>query len=229
MRLNLGCGYHTPSGWVNADNNPSIANPDVVADGFCLPWDENFFSQVMMCHTLEHIALNDVEKMMREVHRVLKPGGQLLVICPDVMSLICLYTNVYSTGRNVKAPGESLYWDLSQEVWTGKTTNLPPGEQVSIESVLRHLVGSIVLEDDPSLELPRSDHKWNTYGSRIMNRLSSVFDDLELLTTDGYYNLEFGTATWVGGVDVLWEDDRNGNKWDTTGWMQSTCGVLATK
>ena len=101
----------------------------------------------MMCHTLEHIVLNDVEKMMREVHRVLKPGGQLLVICPDVMSLICLYTNVHSTGRDVKEHGESLYWDLSQEVWTGKTTNLPPGEQVSIESVLRHLVGSIVLEE----------------------------------------------------------------------------------
>ncbi|HLY11277.1 MAG TPA: class I SAM-dependent methyltransferase [Planctomycetota bacterium] len=49
-----------------------------------LPYDDRFFDCVTLMAILEHVT--DPYKVLREVHRVLKPGGTLIVSVPNVAS-----------------------------------------------------------------------------------------------------------------------------------------------
>ncbi len=79
--LNLGCGRFPKPGYVNVDwaDNPGV---DVVHDLAERPWpfaDERF-ERVEADHVLEHLP--EVFDTMRELHRILKPGGTLVIRVP---------------------------------------------------------------------------------------------------------------------------------------------------
>ncbi len=50
-------------------------------DGVTLPFPDNSFDAVMMIEVIEHVV--DKERLFREIHRVLKPAGKLLVTTPN--------------------------------------------------------------------------------------------------------------------------------------------------
>lgn len=57
------------------------ANPDVVYyDGHVLPFPDDSFEAVLCTEVLEHIP--DPAETLSEIHRVLKPGGRLLLTIP---------------------------------------------------------------------------------------------------------------------------------------------------
>ncbi len=55
-------------------------------DGICLPYDDNFFDVVVLCHVLEHVR-NPV-LLITEAFRVLRPGGFIYVETPSIRSLL---------------------------------------------------------------------------------------------------------------------------------------------
>ena len=57
----------------------------VVADAHMLPFRDSVFSLVVASHVLEH--LDDPERALREIYRVLKPGGIAHVRVPNFMSV----------------------------------------------------------------------------------------------------------------------------------------------
>ena len=79
-RVNLGCGTDIRSGWVNLDSAP-LPGVDVVhaiGDG-PLPFADESVDEVLAKDVLEHVELIPA---MQELHRVLRPGGRLLVTVP---------------------------------------------------------------------------------------------------------------------------------------------------
>lgn len=84
MRLNLGCGGKKLLGYINIDreNNYSENKPDVVADIRKLPYEDNSVDEVLAIHVIEHFYLWEVEDVLKEWRRVLKPGGALIVELP---------------------------------------------------------------------------------------------------------------------------------------------------
>jgi len=50
------------------------------------PWPEQCFDAVTLWHTLEHVP--DPSALLQQVHRLLKPGGTLVIEVPDVGSRI---------------------------------------------------------------------------------------------------------------------------------------------
>lgn len=104
MRLNLGSGQRKfGPGWTNVDINPKW-EPDVVADGASMPMFEDGSADLVVAHhTLEHYGCGEAAPMVRECHRVLKPGGSLLVFVPDMDALARMWirgemtTQVYLT------------------------------------------------------------------------------------------------------------------------------------
>lgn len=80
-KLNLGCGRYPVEGWVNVDLLPDL-QPDVVCnlDRFPYPFPDAAFERISASHVLEH--LNDPLAAMREWHRLLTPGGELVVKVP---------------------------------------------------------------------------------------------------------------------------------------------------
>lgn len=80
LRLNLGCWKKRLPGFVNIDLDPSFA--EVVADAAHLPYEDDSVDEIYAGHLLEHFALT--EDVLKEWHRVLKPGGVITVTVPDI-------------------------------------------------------------------------------------------------------------------------------------------------
>lgn len=89
LRLDLGCGYVKPEGFIGLDNlageGAQIVNeanaPDVLMDLNCspLPFPDNSCAEVRSSHFLEHSNLDHV---INESYRVLKPDGLFMFAVP---------------------------------------------------------------------------------------------------------------------------------------------------
>jgi SAM-dependent methyltransferase len=89
VSLNLGCGRDIKPGWINIDAQPG-PGVDLVLDleDGILPFADESVQGVYCSHVLEHIW--DWEKLVLEVHRVLKVGGCFRVRVPKGM-VPCAY------------------------------------------------------------------------------------------------------------------------------------------
>ena len=84
-KLNLGCGTDIREGWVNLDS-AALPGVDVVHDinSLPLPFAADSFDEIVCQDILEHIA--DYTPLLKELHRVLAPGGMLRVRVPHFTS-----------------------------------------------------------------------------------------------------------------------------------------------
>jgi SAM-dependent methyltransferase len=82
MRLNLGSGGQPLPGHVNVDVNPMAPGVDIVHDLNTYPWPfaSATVSEVAMHQCLEH--LTDHNRAMKEIHRILRPGGRAIISVP---------------------------------------------------------------------------------------------------------------------------------------------------
>lgn len=118
-RLHLGCGLNTPKGWVHVDGSwnawlashpvlrkllrglrlvPASAVEVAWAKGIIvhdvrkpLPFPDSTFVAVYASHLLEHLFLQEAKTLLSECFRVLKPGGVLRVVVPDLRAIILEY------------------------------------------------------------------------------------------------------------------------------------------
>lgn len=47
-----------------------------------IPYESDFFDVVHCSNIIEHLTPDDAQKMFREIYRVLKPGGKIILITP---------------------------------------------------------------------------------------------------------------------------------------------------
>jgi SAM-dependent methyltransferase len=89
MRLNLGCGDKILPGYVNVDVVEARAGmkPDVICDLHDLaPFASASADEILSVHVVEHFWRWEVRDVLREWVRVLKPGGRMIVECPNILS-----------------------------------------------------------------------------------------------------------------------------------------------
>lgn len=78
--LDLGCGRDKHPGALGLDLYPH-PGVDLVADlERGLPLAAGSFDQVRLIHAAEHVA--DLARLLGEVHRVLRPGGEVYILTP---------------------------------------------------------------------------------------------------------------------------------------------------
>ena len=80
-KLNLGCGQFKKDGFINLDMS-ELCNPDILHDleNIPYPFKNGAFDLIEADHVLEH--LSDPFRVMGEIHRILKPGGKLVIKVP---------------------------------------------------------------------------------------------------------------------------------------------------
>jgi len=114
LKLNLGCGPQVVDGWVNVDYalgarlaaipvlstalrrlkvfrlewDPSIRIHDLTKP---LPWQDGTVDVCYTSHTVEHMSRAQGAALVREAFRVLRPGGVLRVIVPDLRPILDRY------------------------------------------------------------------------------------------------------------------------------------------
>lgn len=92
QKLHLGCGKNYLDGWVNTDFWPdSKAIYLDITSRFT--FEDNSFDYVFTEHVIEHVPYLAGKNLLHESFRVLKPGGTLRVVTPDINFLIGLYQN----------------------------------------------------------------------------------------------------------------------------------------
>lgn len=89
IRLNLGCGDKILPGYINVDVASSRAGkePDVICDLRDLKtFESNFADEILSVHVVEHFWRWEVLDILKEWVRVLKPGGKMIIECPNLLS-----------------------------------------------------------------------------------------------------------------------------------------------
>jgi predicted SAM-dependent methyltransferase len=86
MRLHLGCGKTRLEGYTNVDCVPGAA-VDVVADVTRLPFEDGSVESILAEHLIEHLTFYEFNQAMYEWYRLLKPGGVLILECPDLAEI----------------------------------------------------------------------------------------------------------------------------------------------
>ncbi len=87
-KLHLGAGPIRLAGWLDTDIVGGDAHLDL---GRPLPLPSDTFHYAFGEHVIEHIAETAIPGLLRELHRVLRPGGVLRLTTPDLRKLIALY------------------------------------------------------------------------------------------------------------------------------------------
>lgn len=99
IKLNVGCGTDYKKGWINIDNNSDqnidknkldlnwdLRNP--------LPFDDNSVDFIFHEHFIEHLTVEEGQKIIKDLMRVLKPGGVMRIATPDLVSIVNKYQNI---------------------------------------------------------------------------------------------------------------------------------------
>lgn len=93
-KLNLGSGsVWKKEGWDVLDHG-SITKPwQLRPQAWELPYKDDIFDQVFTSHMFEHISSMKIEQTICEINRVMKKGGILRILTPDLKKLATAYVN----------------------------------------------------------------------------------------------------------------------------------------
>lgn len=104
-KLNLACGdlFVESSDWINLDWAPK--NKNVIKANLLdrLDFPENYFNLVYTSHFLEHTSRKDLEKILKEIYRVLNFGGIVRIVVPDLEEMCREYISKLDEGEFEKA------------------------------------------------------------------------------------------------------------------------------
>jgi predicted SAM-dependent methyltransferase len=90
-KLHLGCGKRLIGGYYHIDllGFPHVDHRGPVDDLSFIP--DATVELIYACHVLEHFGRNEVQRVIREWRRVLRPGGILRLAVPDFAACAELY------------------------------------------------------------------------------------------------------------------------------------------
>lgn len=89
MKLNIGCGSKLMEDAINMDIRrlPDTVGGDIRG----IPFRNEFFDEVYAIDIIEHMTVDDAEKGLREVARVLKPFGKAFFQLPSLRGIVDEY------------------------------------------------------------------------------------------------------------------------------------------
>lgn len=115
LMLNIGCGKRTNPEWVNIDFRPltrSVIRHDIREP---LPFDDNLFDVVYHSHVLEHLTRAKANSLVSQCYRVLRPGGIIRIVVPDLEELARNYLNCLEDARELTKDKE---WMMVKYQWS---------------------------------------------------------------------------------------------------------------
>jgi len=109
--LNLGCGERCHPEWVNIDLAgclPGVIQHDISKG---IPFPDRSFSVVYHSHLLEHLRKEHALAFLRECHRVLKCGGILRVVVPNLEQIVRCYLSCLEKALRDQEPESHLNYE----------------------------------------------------------------------------------------------------------------------
>lgn len=88
IRLNIGVGDGKIDGYLGVDIRPVDSNVDVMAPAWKLPYQDGEVTEIFSSDMCEHLTHPEWIVSLKEWHRVLRPGGKLTIITPDLDAVV---------------------------------------------------------------------------------------------------------------------------------------------
>lgn len=109
MKLNVGCGGRKIEGYTGVD---AVERPaaQIVAQAHAIPLESGSVDEIMAIHLLEHVHVWEAPILLKEWHRLLKPGGELILELPDLEK--CCRNVVDGRMKGGKDPDQLTLWGL---------------------------------------------------------------------------------------------------------------------
>lgn len=103
--LNFGCGHRIHTDWINIDFSPMDNRVQKINLLGKLPFTNAHFDVAYSSHFLEHITPIKAQEVLLEIKRVLKMGGILRIVVPDLENMVRAYLNALENLK--KSPTDS--------------------------------------------------------------------------------------------------------------------------
>jgi SAM-dependent methyltransferase len=105
--LDVGCGNKKIPGATGIDINPD-SSADIIHDlnMFPYPFEDSTFDEIVADNVIEH--LDNIIKVMEELHRISKPGGSLVIKVPYFRSR---YASIDPTHKHFFTADSFTYFD----------------------------------------------------------------------------------------------------------------------
>ncbi len=135
MKLNLGCGAVRPKGWINVDSSlnaylqklpggkqlakamgmVTYDSDNVTYMNLNKPWkfNNNSADVVYASHLFEHLSLKSADLFMKESFRVLKPGGAIRIVVPDLYQICRKYLAEYDEAPDFAETTRYIMWAIN--------------------------------------------------------------------------------------------------------------------
>lgn len=114
MKINVGCGYHVLDGWTNVDVQRAAKaprDPEILADALHIPLPSGCADELMAIHLFEHFYAWDAPLALAEWHRLLKPGGLLVLEMPDIKKCAANLIRLVD-GEDIKSLDSLAMWGI---------------------------------------------------------------------------------------------------------------------
>ncbi len=128
--INLGCGKRHHPSWLNLDFKSD--NPDVIAHDLTqgIPFDAKSFRVAYHSHLLEHFSKDSAPHFLAECYRVLKPGGIIRVVVPDLETIARLYLLLLKKSLHGDQEAQKRYDWIMLELFDQMVRNTSGGEML---------------------------------------------------------------------------------------------------
>jgi len=214
--INLGCGSRIHPGWRNLDVNPYVGGVESWKASEGIPAASQSVDVVYHSHLLEHLQQEEGEDLIQECFRVLKAGGILRIVVPD-LERIC--RDYLSTLKEVEHGAEhahlNAHW-MRLELFDQMTRNVSGGKMLQFlksnpdnrEFLIKRCGKEIIPSLTPNSTKPHSAYSLQTIPLHLkFKQLLKNFLNLSwhkekllkaLLSDSDYEALKYGRFTQSG-------------------------------
>jgi len=119
LKLHLACGHDYDKDYINVDlYAPEDAKCDIRFDVQKLPYDDNTIDEIKAFHIIEHFHFFEIQEVLKEWYRVLKPGGKLYLETPDFLETCRSFVEGNpATGMDIEQWRILLYGHFFAHAW----------------------------------------------------------------------------------------------------------------
>lgn len=139
--LNIGCGDTANSQWVNIDlgGGDNVTSHDVTKG---LPFPDQSFDVVYHSHLLEHLPREKALSFMGECFRILKPGGIVRVLVPDLEQISRLYLEKLARAEEYETEYDWIMLELYDQCVREKSGGLMEQYLIDVAGSLTPFIAS---------------------------------------------------------------------------------------
>jgi predicted SAM-dependent methyltransferase len=103
-KLNIACGARYHADWVNIDFHPRGNEVKKVNILKGLPFEDSSFEVAYSSHFFEHITSGQAKFVLKEIYRILGPGGIVRIVVPDLENVCREYLQVLDSYDSAEKP-----------------------------------------------------------------------------------------------------------------------------